>query len=120
RIAYESWPSLTQRPARPRRLHAMVFHGDIGSQSSCGLEQALSDELAFRRPARASEQPAADMGHELIHHVELRHPVVDLDEASPRVALVGHEEQARVILHALPPWRPALGGEIDAVIVGVR
>ncbi len=70
-----------------------------------------------RRPGRRIA--AAHMGHELVHHVEFRHFVENLDEARSRIALVADEEQARIILHALAPGRPALGGEIHAVIVGI-
>ena len=33
--------------------------------------------------------------------------------------LVADEQQPGVVFHALPPGRPALGGEIHAVIVGI-
>ena len=59
------------------------------------------------------------MGHELVQHVEPRQLVEDPDKAGPRVALIGDEEQPGVVFDALPPWRPALGGEIDAVVVGI-
>jgi hypothetical protein len=45
------------------------------------------------------------MDGELIHPVELRHLVVDLDEAGAQIALIADEEQAGILFHALPPGR---------------
>src|SRR5271168_1608807 len=56
---------------------------------------------------------------ELVHSVELRHRLKNLDESLPRVALIGDEEQPRVILQALPPWRPAFGDEVRAVVISI-
>jgi hypothetical protein len=64
---------------------------------------------------------AADVGDELVHHVEARHLLEDLDEAGARVALVADEEQPGVELHALAPGRPALGRDSShAVVVGIE
>src|SRR5258708_6619199 len=83
------------------------------------IEQALADELALGDAARAGEEAAAGMGRVLVQGVHLRHRLEDLDEAGARVALVGDEEEAGVELDRLAPGRPALGGEVAAVIVGI-
>ena len=43
----------------------------------------------------------------------------NFDEPGARVALIGQEEQPGVVLHPLAPGRPALGGEIHAVVIRV-
>jgi 2-polyprenyl-6-methoxyphenol hydroxylase-like FAD-dependent oxidoreductase len=73
----------------------------------------------FPRAAGTPEEPAADMGDELVHHVEFRHPLENLDEAAARIALVAKKQKPGVVLHALPPGRPALGCEVHAVVVRI-
>jgi hypothetical protein len=57
------------------------------------LEQPLADEFALGDAARTGEMAAAGVGDELVHHVEARHLVENLDEAAARIALVAEEEQ---------------------------
>src|SRR3954447_21060755 len=84
-----------------------------------GGEQALPDELARSRPARAGEQAAAGMRDELVQHVEFRQALEDLDKAGSRVALIADEEQPGVVLFASPPRLPALGNLVDPVIIRI-
>jgi len=81
-------------------------------------EQALADESAGARPRRTGEQPAADVGRELVQHVDLGHAREDPDESGARVALVALEQQAGIERDQLPPGRPALGDFGQAVVVG--
>src|SRR5580704_3495650 len=72
-----------------------------------------------RNPTVTGENPATDMGHELVQHVKLCQLVEDLDEASAKVALVAYEQQPGVVLQTPAPGRPALNGEINPIVVGV-
>src|SRR5271167_4840011 len=83
------------------------------------LEQPLADELAFRDPARAGEEAAAGMGHELVQEVEFRQFVKNLDEPGPRVALVADEKQPGIVFRGLAPRRPPFRDKIDSVIVRI-
>src|SRR5215831_8258835 len=84
-----------------------------GKVISAGLKQALPDEPPLREPTGTGENPATGVGHELVQHVALCQLVEDLDEASAKVALVAYEQQPGVVLHTLPPGRPALNSEIN-------
>src|SRR5580693_656890 len=59
------------------------------------------------------------MGDELIQHIEPSHLLENLSEARANVTLVADKEQSGIVLHALTPRRPPLGGEVDPVIVGI-
>jgi hypothetical protein len=56
----------------------------------------------------------------MIHHVETRHLFEYWNEPFARVALKTDKYQTRVKLHALLPRRPALGGHVGAVVIGIR
>src|ERR1017187_10205970 len=88
-----------------------------GSRSR--FEKALADELALVGAAGNGEMGAADVGDELVQHVEARHLLEDLDEAVGQVALVADEDESGVELHALAPRGPAFGGDVGAVVVGI-
>src|SRR5271163_2906242 len=61
--------------------------------SNWGLEQSLADEFALPDAGGASKQTAAGVGGELVECVQFRHGAVNLDEARPRIALVGDEQE---------------------------
>lgn len=60
------------------------------------------------------------MRHKLIHHVEPGHFLEQFDEPGSRFALVANEKQAGIKFHFVPPRWPAFGGDIGAIVVGVR
>ncbi len=102
------FPDRSSRQGRPRPLHTVL-----------GFKQPLAHEPAGPRPGRTGEEAAADVGDELVQHVELGHVLENLHEARARVALVADEEQPRIQLHPLAPGRPALGDEGEAIVIGI-
>src|SRR6185437_8166379 len=113
--AARTMPTISPASTISRRTMTRVASMGLSNR----FEQTVADERAVGGAGGAGEQPGAGMGHELVEHVELGHALENLDEAGARVALIADEEQAGVVRHALAPRRPALGGEVDAVMVGI-
>src|SRR5471032_3608283 len=84
-----------------------------------GVEQPRADKRTRPHARRARKHRAAHMRGELIHHVELRQPFIDRNETSARIALMRDEDQPRVILGFLTPWRPPLDIKIGTVVIGI-
>src|ERR1700733_7676893 len=103
-----------------RRLVAGVCFSLAYVFFESGFEQPRANKRTGPHARRACEHRAAYMRGELVHHVELRQPVIDRNETGARIALMGDEDQPRVVLGFLAPWRPALDIKIGAVVVGIR
>ena len=110
---------LAQDRGESRSLHILdsriLIHAASGRDS--GIEQAGANERPRPRARRTGEHAAADVRGELVHHVELGEPVVDRDETGTRIGLMRDEDQSRVVLGFLAPWRPAFDIEVGAVVV---